>query len=257
MPTPSASLLPLDLASYRHVVVLTGAGISAGSGLSTYRGPGGLWEKAEIARIADARNLPGSLPELWRLYRTRRTQALAATPNAAHQAITDLQTRLVGRGQVAVVTQNVDGLHQRARTSGVWELHGSAFRTRCLRADSRECPSEPFADTSLHETEDVPVCPVCRQATLRPDVVLFGESLLPQTLEAVGDALSTCDLFLSVGTSGQVWPAARFVEVAKTVGARTILVNLDPLPAGVAVHFDEAYYGRAEDVLPALFGVAL
>lgn len=239
---------PLDLSPYKHLFVLTGAGVSVASGLSTYRGPGGLWEKAEVARIADARNLPETLPELWRLYSMRRRAALEATPNGAHQAIADLHKRYEGEKTVIVVTQNVDGLHQRSGAQ-VIELHGSAFRTRCTNP---RCPSEPFADTNVYET--VPLCPVCGEA-LRPDVVLFGESLNRGILERVIKNLAECDLFLSVGTSGVVWPAAEFVRGAASVGARTISVNVESAirqnPA-----YREEYLGPAETVLPALFGFA-
>ena len=238
MPFPK----PLSLDLYHHIVLLTGAGVSVGSGLPTYRGPGGLWEHEDIAWIVEAHSLPGSLPDLWRLYSQRRRHALDALPNPAHMAIAALQK--VRPDLVTLLTQNVDGLHQRAGSLDVTELHGSAFRSRCT---NRNCDLPPFADNRLYET--VPTCPLCGQP-LRPDVVLFGETLSEAALHRARAALDECDLFLAVGTSGTVWPAAAFVRLAAQAGARTVLVNLD---AGTgSEEFDEVYVGRAEDILPGV-----
>lgn len=239
---------PIDLSSYRHVFVLTGAGVSVASGLSTYRGPGGLWEKADVARIADAGNLPGTLPDLWQLYRGRREQALAAQPNAAHRAIAHLQIDWPSQGskrRVTLVTQNVDGLHQRAGSPEVLEMHGSAFTTTCT---NERCTAPSFKDQRLYNS--VPTCAEC-SSPLRPGVVLFGETIPGGVIQQIGDALTTCDLFLSVGTSGQVWPAANFVRIAAEAGVRTIAVNVE---RSDNPHFAEEYLGPAEEVLPLLLG---
>ena len=238
MPSPN----PLSLTSYHQIVLLTGAGVSVGSGLPTYRGPGGLWEREDIAWIVESRSLPGSLPDLWRLYSQRRQHALPALPNPAHIAIAALQQ--ARPNAVTLLTQNVDGLHQRAGSPDVTELHGSAFRTRCT---SPNCDLPPFADDRVYET--VPTCPLCGQP-LRPDVVLFGETLPEEALHRSQTALDKCDLFLAVGTSGTVWPAAAFVRLAAQAGARTVLVNLD---AGTgSEEFDEVHLGKAEDILPSI-----
>ena len=230
----------IDIAN--HIVVLTGAGVSVGSGLPTYRGPGGLWESDDIAKIVEARFLPGSLPDLWRLYSERRRVALAAEPNPAHLAVAKLQN--ARPGAVTLLTQNVDGLHQRAGSPQVTELHGSAFRTRCTNP---ACGLPPFDDTRSYDA--VPVCPRCG-FPLRPDVVLFGENLPASALRQSQWALDQCDLFYAAGTSGVVWPAAAFVQIAAQAGAYTVLVNLD---AGEgAQEFDKVHLGRAEDVLPGL-----
>ena len=224
------------------ITLLTGAGVSVGSGLPTYRGPGGLWENADIAWIVEARYLPGSLPDLWRLYSERRQIALAAAPNPAHAAIAALQN--ARPDSVTLLTQNVDGLHQRAGSREVTELHGSAFRTRCTNS---RCDLPPFVDTQSYDT--VPLCPRCG-SPLRPDVVLFGETLPEAALIQSQAALDRCDLFLAAGTSGTVWPAAVFVRLAAQAGARTVLVNLD---GGESVgEFDEVHLGRAEEILPGL-----
>ena len=232
----------MNLTNYNHSVILTGAGVSAGSGLPTYRGPGGLWEREDIARLVEARHLPGSLPGLWRLYSERRRVALAAEPNPAHVAITNLQ--LARPQAITLFTQNVDGLHQRAGSPQATELHGSAFRTRCT---SPRCGLPPFSDTRSYDA--VPLCPQCH-SPLRPDVVLFGETLSEAVLRQAQSALEACDLFLAVGTSGFVWPAAAFVQIARQAGAHTVLVNLEAGDA--ADEFDEVMLGRAEEVLPGL-----
>jgi len=236
----------MRLASHKHITILTGAGVSVASGLPTYRGPGGLWEREDIEGIVEARFLPGSLPDLWRLYSQRRAHALAACPNAAHEVVAALQR--ARPEAVALLTQNVDGLHQRAGSPDVTELHGSAFRTRCT---NRGCDLPPFVDDRLYET--VPACPRCGEP-LRPDVVLFGETLPASALIRAQAALGGCDLFVAAGTSGTVWPAAAFVRLASQAGARTVLVNLD---AGTgSEEFDEVHLGRAEEVLPGLLSVS-
>jgi NAD-dependent deacetylase len=241
MPPPK----PLPLDSCRHIVLLTGAGVSVSSGLPTYRGPGGLWEREDVAWIVDARFLPGSLPELWRLYSQRRAHALGAAPNAAHTAIAAVQR--ARPEAVTLLTQNVDSLHQRAGSPAVIELHGSAFRTRCTNP---ACGLPPFPDDRLYES--VPLCPRCG-SPLRPDVVLFGETLPEAALRRAQTALSECDLFLAVGTSGTVWPAAAFVRLAAQAGARTVLVNLDA--ATGSEEFDEVHLGKAEDILPGILSL--
>ncbi len=241
MPSPT----PLPLHTYRRIVLLTGAGVSVGSGLPTYRGPGGLWEREDIAWIVEARSLPGSLPALWRLYSQRRGHALQAVPNSAHTAIAALQN--ARPDAVTLFTQNVDGLHQRAGSPDVTELHGSAFRTRCTNP---ACALPPFADDRRYDA--VPLCPRC-QSPLRPDVVLFGETLPEAALRRAQTALDECDLFLAAGTSGTVWPAAAFVRLAAQAGARTALVNLDA--ATGSEEFDEVHLGKAEEILPGLLAL--
>ncbi len=235
----------MTLTDYKHIVLLTGAGVSVASGLPTYRGPGGLWEQDDLAALVDARNLPGSLPGLWRLYSERRRHALASGPNPAHFAIADFQR--ARPDAVTLFTQNVDGLHARAGSPETIELHGSAFRTRCTNP---RCDLPPFADTRSYDA--VPECPTCGHG-LRPDVVLFGENLPEAALRRANSALAACDLFLAVGTSGTVWPAAAFVGLAAQAGAKTVLVNLDEGEG--AGEFDEVILGRAEEVLPRLLAV--
>lgn len=240
-------ITPLPLNQFKRVFILTGAGLSVASGLPTYRGPGGIWEKADVARIADARNLPETLPDLWKLYRARREMALRATPNAAHRVIAEFQQDWragASDRRVTLVTQNVDDLHRRAGSDDVVEMHGSAFTTKCM---NKRCESEPFRDETLYD--DIPRCKECG-SPLRPGVVLFGEAIPVRALQMIREALAECDLFLSVGTSGQVWPAAQFVEAAEEAGALTVSVNVERTDNA---SFQREYLGAAGDVLPKLF----
>jgi NAD-dependent protein deacetylase/lipoamidase len=234
---------------YKNIVVLTGAGISVASGLRPYRGPGGLWEEHRVAELATADALVAHPELVWALFGPVRSQARAATPNPAHFALADVERRLGSDATVTVVTQNVDGLHQRAGSSNVHELHGTLFRTRC---SSAACDLPAFDDDDPH-TEAVPLCPRC-SAPLRPDVTLFDEPIPAAPEWNAKRALRDCDLFLAVGTSGTVSPASNFVRSAEYARARTILVNLEPMNPRVPA-YDEEYLGRAEDVLPALLDV--
>ena len=210
-----SEIQPIAIERFNRVVVLTGAGASAASGLPTFRGPDGLWQP-EVAWLSDARNLPASLPELWRFFCTRRADVLRARPNAAHLALAALEKRLSPGQSLTLVTQNVDGLHQKAGSREVAELHGSLFRSRC---SSPQCSLPPFLDQSVEE--QAPSCPLCG-SLLRPDIVLFGEQLPVEAEWRVKKALRDCDLFLAVGTSGSVAPTSNFVRGAANAGARTL-----------------------------------
>ncbi len=240
--------MTIDRSRYRRIVVLTGAGISAGSGLRTYRGPDGVWEEHEVERYGHASALVERPTETWRLFGGMRAPVLAAAPNAAHRALADWEATLTPQQELLLVTQNVDGLHQRAGSRNVVELHGDLMRTRCSNA---ACDLPPFRDEAGH-LDAVPRCPRCG-AVLRPDVVLFGEEIPARPGWTVKRALRDCDLFIAIGTSGLVTPAANYVRGAEYAGARTVLVNLEPmLPPNPA--FQEQVLGRAEEVLPALLG---
>ena len=238
-------LEPIDIARYRNIVILTGAGISVASGLPTYRGPDGLLQD-DVQWVSDANNLPASLPGLWQLYGGLRQSVLQAQPNAAHQAIARLQQEWSDARSITVVTQNVDELHQRAGSPDVIELHGSILHSRCTNP---HCPSVPFADSTLPD-DRVPLCAQCNSA-LRPDIVLFNEPLPVEAHWKVKRALRECDLFIAVGTSGSVSPASEFVRGAEYAGARTILINLTPMQPPNP-YFKEEYLGHAEELLPIL-----
>lgn len=238
----------LNRAQYSRVVVLTGAGISAASGLRTYRGRDGVWEEYEVEKFSHADALTERPDQTWRLFGGMRQPVLQAKPNAAHMALAQWESELLPEQEFLIVTQNLDALHQRAGSRNVVELHGNIMYTRCSNA---ACTLERFRDEQSHDTV-APRCPKCG-SVLRPDVVLFGEEIPPLAGWTVKRALRDCDLFIAIGTSGLVTPAANYVRSAEYAGARTILLNLEPMqhrnPA-----FQEEYFGPAEQVLPQLVG---
>jgi len=231
--------------------VLTGAGVSVASGLPTYRGKGGLWEKVESAKLADAAAIFERPHEVWAFFSKARLHVHKAAPNAGHQALASIERLVREAGHdFLLITQNVDGLHQRAGSGEVVELHGSITKARC---SDPGCDLPPFDLQGKHKGKRAPPCPHCT-APLRPDVVLFGEMLPTDAIQRAKHALDTCDLFLAVGTSGTVYPAASFVRSAEYAGARTLYLNLEAMdPSDPA--FDEVLLGPAEVLLPRLLGL--
>lgn len=234
--------MPIELTSTSRLLVLTGAGISVASGLRPYRGPGGLWtDNPEIERESASPELRHRPDRIWELFGPLREEARRARPNAAHEALTRVQQES-GCAAITLVTQNVDGLHQRSGFQNVAELHGSILRSRCT-----QCDLPPFDDP---ETGPRP-CPACGQP-LRPDIVLFGERIPDEPALTAHGAVLGCDIFLAVGTSGGVAPASSLVQRADTYGAATLLVNLEPMrPPNPAFHRE--ILGKAEEILPDLF----
>ncbi len=234
-----------------RVLVLTGAGISAESGLATFRGGGGLWAGHPVQQVATPGGFAADPALVWAFYSMRRREAAQATPNPAHVALAELERRLGDR--FLLVTQNVDGLHRVAGTERLVEVHGSLWRTRCSR-----CMAQPFEDRTFPVEPPLPTCQRCG-ALLRPDIVWFGEPLDRAAANRIDRFILEAGIgrarwvFLAVGTSGAVWPAAGYVELASLRGAETWLVNLDP--ADNAGAFDHVVQGRAGEVLPELLGV--
>jgi len=241
--TPPPSL---QLDDRTALLVLTGAGVSAESGLPTYRGTGGLWRSLPFERLASPEGFAGDPALVWRFYSERRETALRAEPNAGHRALVEAERRLGDR--FLLVTQNVDGLHRRAGSERLIEIHGRLLGTRCSRCDREEVP-----DTTAYREGHVPRCDRCR-GMLRPAVVWFGEQLDPEHLDAVDRFLERWRaarlLFLAAGTSGAVWPAAGLVDVARRRGAETWLVNAEP--ADNAGRFEHVCEGRSGTLLPLL-----
>lgn len=244
MPAPA----PLELAQFKQIVIMTGAGVSVASGLPTYRGVGGIWGTVDVGSHATAAAIATDPGKVWSFFSGIRHQIAGARPNAGHLAIARAEARLRPDQSMTVLTQNVDGLHTVAGSKRVVELHGTLRQSRCtgcdyaraedLAASPRECPS----------------CPSCR-APMRPAVVLFHEALPVDAEWNSKKSLRDCDLFLAVGTSGTVSPASNFVRAAAYAGARTIFVNLEPMtPHNPA--FQEVILGRAEDILPRLFAAS-
>ncbi len=241
VPPPS-----IHLQDFRHVVILTGAGVSVASGLRPFRGPGGLWTEAGAVaplRAADATTRPLAV---WEFFQQMHSAAAATLPNPAHKAIAMAESSFSG-DSFTVVTQNVDGLHQAAGSKNVVELHGSLADLACPH-----CSFFTRDTTGAHwQSSKPPPCPECG-ASLRPGVVLFDEPIPADAERAAKHALRDCDLFIAAGTSGTVSPASNFVRSAEYAGARTILVNLQPMsPPNPA--FREQYLGPAEEILPELF----
>ncbi len=233
-----------------HVLVLTGAGVSAESGIPTFRASHGLWESHRVEDVASRDGFVRDPQLVWRFYSERRAGVLAAEPNAGHRALAALEARLGDRFLLA--TQNVDGLHTRAGSERVIELHGNLLKTRCMH-----CDREPFEDLDVY-SDRVPGCGPChadgRPSLLRPHIVWFGELLDPSHLERVERFIVDAGrrlVFIAVGTSGAVYPAAGLVSAARAVGGATWLVNLDDAANSDA--FDQVVRGKAGDILPALF----
>lgn len=219
-----------------RIVILTGAGISAESGLGTFRDEGGLWAQHRIEDVATPEAFVRNPDLVHRFYNARRVQAAEAQPNPAHHALARLQADFLG--DVLLVTQNVDGLHDKAGARAI-HMHGELSRALCAACEHRwDAPAE----MSVGEP-----CPACDKPTARPDIVWFGE--IPYHMEQIIDALQTCDLFAAIGTSGQVYPAAGFVEEARMAGAATVELNLRDSDMSYA--FEEHIVGPASKTVPA------
>ena len=233
--------LSAGLRDARHVCVLTGAGISAESGVPTFReAQQGLWAQYDPMELATPEAFQRDPELVWRWYRWRRELVSQAKPNAGHRALAELQD-LVPR--LTLVTQNVDGLHQRAGSRDAIEFHGNIFANRCFA----RCSENQLVD--CEDATDVPTCPECG-APARPGVVWFGEGIPETALNASFAAAADCDVFLSVGTSSIVYPAAGLVTIAQEAGAMTIEVN--PNPTEQSGEFTSALRGNAGVILPKL-----
>ncbi|WP_233495509.1 NAD-dependent deacylase [Rhodosalinus halophilus] len=220
-----------------QVVILTGAGISAESGLGTFRDEGGLWTRYPLEEVATPQGWARDPARVLEFYDARRAQAAAAAPNAAHRALARLEAEFPG--DVLIVTQNVDSLHEAAGARNVVHMHGRLDGALCAICDHRW----PAPETM----DPADPCPACGAPATRPDVVWFGE--MPYRMDEILEALARADLFVSIGTSGEVYPAAGFVEEAATQGARTLELNLEA-SRGSRV-FDEARQGPASELVPA------
>lgn len=217
-------------------VILTGAGISAESGLGTFRDKDGLWTRYDLNDVATPEGFARNPELVHAFYNARRANCMAAQPNAAHHALARLEAALPGA--VLIVTQNVDDLHQRAGSGNVIQMHGALAGALCSacgnrwRAPDRMSPADP--------------CPGCGQPRTRPDVVWFGE--IPYHMDAITAAVAGCECFVSIGTSGQVWPAAELAAEARRAGAECIELNLEPSEVSRAFH--RRRYGPATQVVP-------
>ncbi len=219
-----------------RIVILTGAGVSAESGVKTFRDAGGLWEGHDVMDVATPEAFERNPLLVQRFYDARRRQVNSVQPNDAHAALARLEAEF--EGDVLLVTQNVDDLHERGGARRVVHMHGELLKAWCQACGRKFRWEEDLAHA--------PPCPACGERRLRPDIVWFGE--VPYHMDEIQEALYECDLFAAIGTSGEVYPAAGFVAVAASAGARTVELNLKT--SNVTDLFDEVHAGPATVTVP-------
>ena len=244
----------IDLDDSTYLFVLTGAGVSAESGVPTFRDSNGLWEQHPVERVASPQGFIDDPALVWRFYSQRRATAKAVVPNAGHHALAAIEEKLGDRFLLA--TQNIDGLHTRAGSQRVLEIHGSLWKTRCS-----VCDRAPFDDDAEYTREKLPGCRACNErgvfALLRPHIVWFGENLDAAHLDAIEAFFEKARghrfVFIAAGTSGVVFPAAALVRAARRHGAETWLLNAEP--SANAKDFKRVRLGTSARLLPSLLGV--
>ena len=228
----------MQMAAFQSILILTGAGLSAESGLATFRDPSGIWARYDWREVATPEGFSRNPDLVHEFYNMRRRAHRDVRPNAAHMALARLEEEHDGR--VTIVTQNVDHLHEQAGSRNLIHMHGEALKALCQRCDMRAA----WEGDMSTETP----CPACSEAGgLRPDVVWFGE--MPYDMDRIATLLEEADLFISIGTSGHVYPAAGFVAEAARNGAHTVELNLEP-SQGRSL-FREAIYGKATEIVPS------
>ena len=219
------------------IVILTGAGVSAESGLATFRGPDGLWEGHRVEDVATPEAFARDPELVHKFYDARRAKLALVEPNEAHRALARLDSEWPG--ELLLVTQNVDDLHERAGSKRLIHMHGELTQGWCLCCNQRFAWTGPMGEGAG--------CPDCgTTGMVRPDIVWFGE--MPYEMERIDEALRNCDLFVSIGTSGAVYPAAGFVQTARYCGAATLEMNLEPSLG--SIYFDESRTGPASELVP-------
>jgi NAD-dependent deacetylase len=241
---------PLRIERGERVFVLTGAGISAESGIRTFRDANGLWRQYRFEEVASPEAWRMHPDVVWRFYSERRTQAAPCRPNAAHIALARLEDKVGDR--LFLCTQNVDDLHEKAGSRSLVHMHGELFKSRCEAQAS--CGTPPFDDRAAHET--IPSCACGRR--IRPHIVWFGE--MPMDMDRIARALDVCDVFVTIGSSGAVYPAAAFVSevraCARRGGRTATTIYVGPEAPDNAGMFDQCRLGKAGEVVPLLFDVA-
>ncbi len=227
--------------SFQDVVVLTGAGVSAESGLGTFRDPDGVWAKFDPYKLATPEGFAADPATVHAFYNARRRQLLDASPNAAHAALARWERAVQDRGgRFLLVTQNIDDLHERAGARTLRHMHGELLRARCGACGN---VTDLRGDLSVDDK-----CGACGEVgAMRPHVVWFGE--IPLHMDEILSALARCDMFVAIGTSGSVYPAAGFAQEARLNGAHCVELNLQP--SDISAVFDSRSYGPATEVVPA------
>ena len=231
----------IDINKFKRIVFFTGAGMSAESGVPTYRGEGGVWHEYNWREYACQEAWETDPEKVFDFHDLRREEALKCFPHKGHEVITAIQEV---HANVLVVTQNIDGMHQRSGSNNVIELHGSIWRVRCDREGwvKHDLNHGPFEKRKCD-------CGAC----LRPDIIWFSDMLDPDTVRQADAAVSQCDLFISIGTSGVVWPAAGYPQLAKSTGA--LCIELNPQPSEQSLIYERVYKGKAGELLPQLFNM--
>jgi NAD-dependent deacetylase len=223
----------------KQIAVLTGAGISAESGVPTFRGEGGLWKQFRAVDLATPEAFARNPKLVWEFYNWRRELIAPLSPNPGHFALAEIERRVPG---FTLITQNIDGLHKKAGSRNIIELHGNLWKVRCTRC-------QQVVEDLRAPMPELPACQSCA-SLLRPHVVWFGEMLEPQVLDAAYEAVSGCDLMIVIGTSGTVQPAASMGMAAKRNGALVAEINLEPTPYSDA--YDISILGKSGEILPLL-----
>ena len=262
-PLSDFAALETEIKNSEHVLVLTGAGVSAESGVPTFRGAGGYWRKWQAQSLATPQAFRSDPSLVWEFYHHRREVMLSKQPNPAHVALTKLQRQFKKEGKIVdIITQNIDGLHQDSGADDVVELHGSLFKTRCTKCgnievnrDSPICEAlrdkgmpEPSASNADIPIELLPQCNCGSSGLLRPHVVWFGENLDAEVLEKVDHSVETCDMCLIIGTSSVVYPAAMFAPQVANRGVTVAEFNMEDTPA--TMNFKYHFRGPAGINLP-------
>jgi len=230
----------IALADYKQIVFFTGAGMSAESGVPTYRGKGGVWHKYNWEDYACQAAFIRDPEAVLKFHETRRRALIDCLPHAGHELISDLENN---HENVWIITQNIDGMHQRAGSKNIVELHGSAWRLRCdnCRIVINDHNPEHYNNWKCDENH-----------WLRPDIVWFNDFLNPAVSQMADEIISKSDLFISIGTSGVVWPAAGFPQVARSNDAT--LIEINPDPSEKSSLYDQVFRGKASDMLKAILG---
>ncbi|MGQ9587157.1 MAG: SIR2 family NAD-dependent protein deacylase [Thermoplasmata archaeon] len=227
----------------RRACVLTGAGVSAESGIPTFRGADGIWEKYDFRKLATSEGFRNDPRLVWEWYQLRQMEMMRAQPNPAHKAIADMEDHFES---FTVLTQNIDGMHRRAGSKSIVELHGNIWRMRCPRDNTIVEIDSPV--------DELP--PLCQcGGILRPDVVWFGEQLPSEAIEKAFQAASESEVMFVVGTSAVVYPAAALPALTKNAEGMVIEVNLEP--TDVSMYADASFFGRAGEILPVLWQMIL
>ncbi len=226
----------------KKITVITGAGISKASGIPTFRGKDGLWSKYSPSELATYQAFTKNPKLVWQWYNYRRKIIKAAKPNAAHYAILELEK--IFKNNFTLITQNIDSLHRQAGNKNILELHGNIFETKCLI-----CDKIYFDDTIYEDDELPPKCKFCG-GKVRPNVVWFGENLDRNILDKAMEASAQCDVFLCIGTSGVVQPAASLPKIASDIRAFVIEINIEH--SGVSIYSDEVIIEKVEEMLPKI-----